>query len=464
MNKVIIVGHSTSGLEEIEAQLEQYGMAAPLPSRREDLLPQEITSALCKAHRMPASDIPTLEADFQQIEAGPVWHGMALDLQLGNIEQERWGWSDPQSIFVLDHWHQLDPLAVFLLVYDTPQSALATAARHDAEEPDEERIKQRLENWAAYNGAMLRFFLRHPRRCLLVNTQQGLIAPNQLFERLDEHFEYNSKSLLTGDRKVGRSNHATGQPPASHRLQKLRNALTIATQDPAEALRILQASTTEHYLLDHYLNEFPVHRQLYEELQASANIPLIAEYSIPSHVGNAWKALTKQRRLTAEIIARLHQERYLLLTQMHQLQEELERIQPKAQSAHALYGAAERVKQQLSYRLGSKLVNGSRSVASWPVLPFVLLIEIHRYNQDSKRRSSKKLPPIHTYQDAAEASRVKNHLSYRLGTVLVQHGGTPWGWVKLPFAMRREIKAFKKSRKAKPSQRGKSTKSALKKS
>lgn len=96
-------------------------------------------------------------------------------------------------------------------------------------------------------------------------------------------------------------------------------------------------------------------------------------------------------------------------------------------------------------------------------MPFALLGEIHRYNQDKKLKSSNKLPPIHTYKDAGEAIRVKNHLSYRLGSILIQHGATPWGWIKLPFAMRRELKAFKKYHKDNHVQEDKTTRSALKK-
>lgn len=459
MNKVIIVGHSVSDLLEVEARLQLDGLKPSKLSRREGLSPAEITRSLSRIHDAPSADTPTREADFQQIEAGPVWQGMALDLLLGNMEQEWWGWADPQSIFLLEYWRKLDPHATFLLVYDEPERALAEAALYDAEEPDATRFQQRIENWMAYNGAMLRFFLQHPERCLLANTRQILENPNLLCGQL---------SGYSGKTTAPKANeNSSGGLSLPSQVQLLQSALALTTPNPVEGLRILHNDAADRYLLKHYLSCHPTCMHLYAELQASANIPWPPEKKIASPVEYAWKTLVAQRRLTSNVITQFYQERQILLTQLHQVQEQLERLYlqsqtwkksqseqkvvqtPKSQSAVNLrIGAADRVKQQLSYRLGSILVKNTRSVGGCLVMPFALVGEIRRYRQEQKIRSAEKLFPIHTYNDAEQALRVKNQLSYRVGSALVKHSKTPIGWLKLPFAIGREVAVFNRNRKA----------------
>ncbi|MFC4621190.1 chromosome partitioning protein ParA [Comamonas nitrativorans] len=102
----------------------------------------------------------------------------------------------------------------------------------------------------------------------------------------------------------------------------------------------------------------------------------------------------------------LQDENELLLTQLHQVQEELERYYLENQklkaghspakahaSMQAYYGAAERVKRQLSYRLGSVMIEKSRSLGGWLSMPFALQTEARRFRQEKAARKEEKLPP-----------------------------------------------------------------------
>jgi len=451
MNKVIIAGHSATGILEVEEYLRNYGMLSPLPSRREGLLPAEITDAIFRAHRPALSGIPAGGADYQQIAAGPVWNGIAADLLLGNAGQDFWGWADTRSIHVLDYWNELDPQAAFILVYDQPGRSLEEAAVQDDAEPDESRAILCLDDWMAFNGEMLRFFLRHQNRCLLVNSSQVRKAPGEFLNQLAGCLQISGISDNSGKE----ADHGIQTP----RTESIRRALALTTCDPAKATTTLRAGAAERYLLDHYLDGHPSYLHFYHELQASANLPLPSEATGMDSCGAAWIALVAQRRLMGEIIDQLYQERCLQMAQLHEIQEQLEYLhmrgqvwqnqtktihKPSKQKANS--GAAERVKQQLSYRLGARLVKHSRSLGGWLLMPFSLTAEVFRHRADQKRQGSKKLPPIHTYEDAHEADRVKSHLSYRLGSVLVKHGRNPAGWFVMPFAMVRECRNFKQSR------------------
>lgn len=144
------------------------------------------------------------------------------------------------------------------------------------------------------------------------------------------------------------------------------------------------------------------------------------------------------------------QENELLISQLHQVQEELERYylenqklkseQNKEPPKPVYYGAAERVKEDLPYRLGATMVNHSKSAKDLAVLPLALAKE---YREFSKNKPSDNLPDLAQYQDADEAEKVKKHLSYRLGKTLVD-GVKSKKVLDLPVKLGREIVGFGK--------------------
>lgn len=161
----------------------------------------------------------------------------------------------------------------------------------------------------------------------------------------------------------------------------------------------------------------------------------------------------------------MQQENELLLLQLHQVQEELERYylenqqlkqrvaQPANQNVakypRRYYGAADRVKRQLSYRLGALMISRSNSFSGWLGMPAALLSEARRFKQDKLSRKGEKLPPLSQYADAHDGERVKRHLSYRLGATLLANYRSPVGWVKLPWLMRQQVREFKRERAGK---------------
>jgi hypothetical protein len=88
----------------------RYGYANQ--SIREGFTPQQVTRTLCKAYGV-SLDYKNIE----QVEVGAVWHSMVLDLMLANIDHSFWGWSDPDTVYLLNFWKSVDPKIVFILVY-----------------------------------------------------------------------------------------------------------------------------------------------------------------------------------------------------------------------------------------------------------------------------------------------------------------------------------------------------------
>ncbi|ELA09292.1 kfiB protein [Moraxella macacae 0408225] len=140
----------------------------------------------------------------------------------------------------------------------------------------------------------------------------------------------------------------------------------------------------------------------------------------------------------------------LMIKQLHKVQEELEKYylenqrlkQGKpAEPKPVYYGAANRVKEDLPYRLGATMVSHSKSAKDLAILPLALAKEYRSFQKNEKNH--KDLPPLEAYQDAQEAEKVKRHLSYRLGKTLVDSLKSPKDVVDLPMKLGKELVLFK---------------------
>lgn len=621
MNKILIVGHPQSGYREVERLLSACGMATAQPSRREGFLPEQISSTLCKVHSAPALNQVDTDEQIKQIEAGAVWHGMALDLMLGNLDQPIWGWADPQAIYLLNYWRDLDPNITFILVYDRPHSVLTEAPAEDSASLSDQELSQRTNQWAAYNAALLHFYHRNAHRCLLVHSQQVRESASSYLQQV--------RTRINAPWPESMLQLAASPPPREPQAQlgaqladsadtrftevvadgfddrvahlHFRGTTAIGTvsvedaeQQPVEQTRSEDHTTLAIFIADALLRQQPASQQLYEELQAAANLPFANGVDTVLHAQSAlqaWRSLNIERahlqqqhlllgqlhhskaqtqaalaqasqerdhvrdehaRATQRIDALQHQlaqkgaldqenellrlqlkqeteapkvdpalveENELLLTQLHMVQEELERYflqgQEQAKRVQALQeredqlqaelataksipqaqtlsaeaaqmiaqllqaqeaeerrfhnnqdrvpgkrnrhahtadadhpDAADRVRQHLSYRLGQTMIQRSRSLGGWIGMPFSLARTARDYRRDQAKNAT---TPQHTFNsphDKKRAEEIKQHLSYRLGSTLIAHGRSPIGWIKLPFALRREVKAFRQRKKA----------------
>ena len=144
------------------------------------------------------------------------------------------------------------------------------------------------------------------------------------------------------------------------------------------------------------------------------------------------------------------EENLLILQQLHLVQEELERSllekKNEVESPRPIYyGAADRVRNYLSYQLGVSMIKSSKSLGGWLMMPFSLLKVTKEFKKEQKK-VTKKLPPLSSYQDYFEAERVKKHLSYKLGKTLLDNIKNPFCWVILPFRLLGTVREFRKQK------------------
>ena len=116
--------------------------------------------------------------------------------------------------------------------------------------------------------------------------------------------------------------------------------------------------------------------------------------------------------------------------------------------------ADERIKNQLSYKLGQAIIE-------LPIytLPFALLkikrdhkIDEVIYRQSIQKYPNLKLPPLESYPDYNEAIKIKEHLSYKLGEALIDADKSKLklGYLTLWFKCKKITKEHKDNHKDSP--------------
>ena len=552
INKLLVVGHADSGLENVSELLHHAGMAEAKASKKEQMLPSEITTTLLKTHKADAKN-------FKQVEVSPVWNGLALDLLLGNIDQEPWYWADSDALPLLDYWKSLDTQLSFALVYNSPADLIVRAAsKKKSLSPSD--IDEMFTKWNSYNRALLDFYYNNPQRATLVHAKQieqntgvylqhlenalGLplktseVAPEliksqaltkigeqaksmygffaqgmleeypeakELYEELQSvanlHYDeveapkvsmkeaFYEALELENDYVVKLNSAQKEQEARTQELEtkkaELTELLTKATQtekakqeqSEENELLLTQLHTVQEELEKLYLQNKTTTEKLSQELgkfkTEKETLNQTAQKKQQELENEKKKANEQAQKLQKELETKkaelenqkvqvgqnqkakeLTEENELLLTQLHTVQEELERYYLENQklktsqkpTKQKMYGAAERIKAQLSYKLGAKMIENSRSFGGVIVMPFSLMNVAAEFRKEQKEKTGKKLPPVHTYADAHEAEKIKNHPSYMLGKTMIATFKKPFGTLRMPFALANIHKTYKQKK------------------
>ncbi|MDH3001387.1 hypothetical protein A1D23_12770 [Chelonobacter oris] len=296
MKKIIVVGHKNSNYQQVELLLQHHGMAPALSSRREGLTPQEISEALQKFNQDNKSQAIGSSSEEQQasnfleeysarqLTVNPMWNGLAMDLMLSNMEQEFWGWADPKAVHLLNYWSEIDPLIHFVFVYDKPQSVLVHND-NKTNKLDEKTLADLLGDWEEYNKDILHFFHRNKNRCVLINGEQMIVAAEEALIQVKDRIEAPWKELNEND------------------IQESQLVDTeIVELEKSSEIDSGKQPTVSDFIALSLIKSKPETLSLYEELQASANLPLFSqtEDTEADAAIHAWNDMVEQERLLEE--------------------------------------------------------------------------------------------------------------------------------------------------------------------
>ncbi|WP_313032260.1 hypothetical protein [Massilia alkalitolerans] len=127
---------------------------------------------------LTASGIKAVPGPIHQ--PGRFWEQLATNLFMENMHRALWAWADVRGVWMLDFWQQFEPNLHFVLVYTSPQRALAEALAAEREHGAD--TASLMAAWEAHQKEILRFHHRNPQRTILVDAAECIAAPDTLLD------------------------------------------------------------------------------------------------------------------------------------------------------------------------------------------------------------------------------------------------------------------------------------------
>lgn len=483
-NHILVVAHPSAQAQQVFDLLKAAGVQEALPSRREQLSAQALTETLLKAHGLQWSNgqVPT---SIESVEASPMWQSLVLDLVLGNMEQPLWAWLDPQAVHLLDFWQQQSEHTVFMLVYDDIHNIYQQCLQSGAE-ASPESINAKVQSWVAYNEALLQFHLRNPERSFLVHAKQVAQSAQSYVQQINQRVAAPLQLAAGHSTAAEQPTDAVEQPNSQlASMGEPQNLPSATTQPGTEGLT--------NWLIEQLVNTQSDALQLYEALQAAANLPLAqpvvsAPAASAAALQQAWASfaaaqlqyrsncqqvqnLQHQLQAQAQTMAEAAQQKQgalqaqlkdaeeenaLLLEQLHKVQEELEKlylqgkedkknlenIQAEVKKLNVLITA----EQEKNKVIREKFVQDKEVQKTYAEISelkeenILILNQLHKVQEQlefyyAENERLKGLSKDFSEIDCQKLS-IRYQLPYRLGATMIQNSKSICGWLKMPFALR----------------------------
>ena len=430
MNKFILLGHASTDLNIFSNLMHKVGIEKSLSSQDKGMTAPEITQTILKAENLSKREVA-----IEQLSVSRVWDTLALDLFLANSDKRRWFWKDSEALPLLDYWKNIDEKLGFIFVYDDPRTILINFSK-TKKHLKPKHLDKLLLGWVTYNRALLNFFYKNKDRALLLNNKQ--IQSNSL-----SYIQELSVKIGIDIKKI---NHL----PISEK------SLSLTSDNALNSL--LGKSLFE---------EYPEVIEIYEELQAVANISAIAiekddlnvkeafckfinlqkkNISYKSKLSKVIKENEEQNKVLENNKALLEakvkfleesinkekvqkEENSLLLEQLHTVQEELEKYylsnQEKEKNKALLEVKVKSLEESINKEKAQKEENSLLLEQLHTVQE-----ELEKYYLENKVLKEKK-EQVKRYYGAGE--RLKNEFTYSLGREILKKVKSPLGLLSLPF-------------------------------
>lgn len=341
MTVMLSLGVPNSGFQKIHELMMSVGLGEAKKSKREDYLPTEITEKLCEKYNC----LGTNYSELEQLSPGKMWHSLASDLMLGNLDQKEWGWSDSNSICLLNFWKEFEPQLNFLLVYTSPQAYLAEYFINNNHEANEAAASKALAIWKNYNTELLKFYLENKERSLLLNLEAALGQMANVLSKLDEKFgcqlKLDSTLFLSAENNLDCEQQLLyGHMNENLEIYNFYEELESCSDFP------MYENESSSEKLYHSLNS--IRKQKQKQKQTTENLETLKtknlnlELEIQQKTNELKCQLDEKKSVEEKLISmkskpvsdgsqeqktehkKLEKENELLLLQLHQVQEELE--------------------------------------------------------------------------------------------------------------------------------------------
>lgn len=490
MSIIIQTGHSSSFSNKLMEEFYIRGLSRPLTSYSYKLSANEITHML----------VQTLSREGGDSLKSKIADNLVIDFQLSNLDNNIvLGWEDEKNLVILDFFKKAELGGKFILIFDNPKYIFQDI---NFKELSIDNGDQMLTDWLIYHRSLLSFYEKNKSICLLLEGRACFENFNQVTKELIT-FEPNMKLKSSWQVVESRSNDAPineldapldllsnlliKQYPeiiqvynAMLDLSKVKNSqpiyksknpskedifsslkiVAIKLSEKSEELKkynnllIKKLEDTQKLLEDNKKNTDNQQNKVLskngddvEDLEAK-NRKLIFQLT------EAYESIEKLSKINEINTYPIHNDNILLKKDFEQLlqgnnsKSDLESISPKGIKTpyieeSGLYGAEQRVKLDLPYRLGSTIVNSTKSRKEMLLLPLYLFSEYNDYKKNEKEKGA--LPPLEAYQDREKGEKVKSHLSYQLGKRVTKISYSPISLLENSFGVLKDIYKFKKN-------------------
>ena len=378
MISLCITGHSAPAITAAHAALVAAGMAPARPLARDAQINfatwhERVYQALLQSQAESGDEADgsdTTEADAAPATMGRFWEQLASDLFLANMDAKIWGWADANSLGLLDFWLDLDASTHFVLLATTPAQYLADQLAQLAHQAgaslQDLPVDSLMDQWQQSHQAMLRFALHHPKRCVLLLADHLPLQTDALVQAVKSTWSRKLKALRTEQpaesSPAAMADAGPGDALLRHFAQELCQAYPQALSLQHEIASVAMALPAPgvapgvpHLLLDSVLttvslaHQVPALQHQMAEIaaaqdvqaqslaQATAQLDALAQ----DRLGDGHAAAELQAQLDEAIRAKdqavadalqqqslckaAEEEGELILLQLHQVQEELER-------------------------------------------------------------------------------------------------------------------------------------------
>lgn len=320
------------------------------------------------------------------------WNSIALELK----NTTNTSFSD--SIFILEYFH--------------PKYILSEVFKKEFP-LNKKKIDTLLEEWYFYNNEMIKFYYENSKKCIVLNSR-NLQNKSIIEARLKEKKFFNFKCDFKAD------NLAKDESDFCNFLEEIISDTNETTRcfDELEKIAINPIEKT--------LDDF---------------------CKIDSRIKFANSLIYENKKLKTKYNKALE---FIFTDFQNKISKNTDE-----QKSIICGSARMRIRGYLSYRLGQVVVKNSKTVLGTILIPLLLVSivisfqqEKKNYKEEMKKDPSLSLPPLEAYPDYKKAIAMKNHLSYKLGEVLIKdfknwHKGDVF---KLPFDIYRVYKNFKKEK------------------
>lgn len=340
MSIVILIAPTAATAATAWAALRQADLVDAAPSRREQLTPQQVQQLMLKTvqQRHGAALASASTAAHAPINThvhththtlDKIWTELAADLVLANVDAPHFGWHQTLDAHTPGFWQRFDPHTRFVLVYENPAQFVArNLVQHaptigNANTPDDDKnpgdnSQTLLTTWHASHSTLLDTFYALGADAVLVHADQmasatallGLPKPAAPSD-MPAQQTVPGAALLTQLLQPLVKQNAQAQALWQELQAASQAPMAETTPDAQTALRNLDACLQLQTGL----------LAAQQALQTEAAAKVLAQEQLATSQNDNTRLAEQHRQQLSES----QQEGELLLTQLHQVQEELEK-------------------------------------------------------------------------------------------------------------------------------------------